>query len=159
MLRQRASPWKNARMPTMKKFFLLYLVLMLLLSSVFVSAQTTRPEAERKLAYDIYKEFVEIQSGFTTGATTPVAEAAAARLRAAGFSEFDVFVGGANPKKANLVVRYHGTGALKPVLLLAHIDVVEAKREDWSMDPYQLIERDGYFYGRGTGDDKAQAAV
>jgi len=120
---------------------------MLLLSPVFVSAQTTRPETERKLAHDIYKEFVEIQSGFTTGATTPVAEAAAARLRAAGFSEFDVFVGGASPKKANLVVRYHGTGALKPILLLAHIDVVEAKREDWSMDPFQFLEQDGFFYG------------
>ena len=146
-------------MSAMKKPYPLQLTLMLLLSSVFVSAQTTRPEAERKLAHDIYKEFVEIQSGFTTGATTPVAEAAAARLRAAGFSEFDVFVGGASPKKANLVVRYHGTGALKPILLLAHIDVVEAKREDWSMDPFQFLERDGFFYGRGTGDDKAQAAI
>lgn len=118
-----------------------------------------RMDAEKKLARDIYKEFVEIQSGYTTGATTPVAEAAAARLRAAGFPESDIFVGGANPKKANLVVRYHGTGARKPILLLAHIDVVEAKREDWSTDPFQLIERDGFFYGRGTGDDKAQAAV
>src|SRR5213075_1405379 len=67
--------------------------------------------------------------------------------------------GGANPRKANLVVRYRGTGKLKPILLLAHTDVVEAKHEDWSMDPFQLNERDGYFYGRGTGDDKAQAAI
>ena len=117
------------------------------------------PPADQKLAHDIYKEFVEIQSGFTTGSTTPVAEAAAARLRAAGFPESDIFVGGANPKKANLVVRYHGTGARKPLLLIAHTDVVEAKREDWSMDPFVLTEKDGYFYGRGTGDDKAQAAV
>ena len=117
------------------------------------------PPADQKLAHDIYKEFVEIQSGFTTGSTTPVAEAAAARLRAAGFPESDIFVGGANPKKANLVVRYHGTGAARPLLLIAHEDVVEAKREDWSTDPFQLIEKDGYFYGRGTGDDKAQAAV
>ena len=122
-------------------------------------AQTTRPDAEKQLAHDIYKQFIEIQSGFTTGATTPVAEAAAARLKAAGFSDADIFVGGAIPKKANLVVRYRGTGAHKPILLLAHTDVVEAKREDWSMDPFQFIERDGYFYGRGTGDDKAQAAV
>jgi acetylornithine deacetylase/succinyl-diaminopimelate desuccinylase-like protein len=124
-----------------------------------VSAQTTRPDAEKQLAHDIYKEFVEIKSGFTTGSTTPVAEAAAARLKAAGFSDSDIFIGGAIPKKANLVVRYRGTGAHKPILLLAHTDVVEAKREDWSMDPFQFIERDGYFYGRGTGDDKAQAAV
>jgi acetylornithine deacetylase/succinyl-diaminopimelate desuccinylase-like protein len=123
------------------------------------NAQTTRPEAEKQLAHDIYKQFIEIQSGFTTGSTTPVAEAAAARLKAAGFSDSDIFVGGAIPKKANLVVRYHGTGARKPILLLAHIDVVEAKREDWSTDPFQFLEKDGFFYGRGTGDDKAQAAV
>ncbi len=135
------------------------MLLILLFSSASLCAQTTRPEGEKKLAHDIYKEFVEIQSGFTTGATTPVAEAAASRLRAAGFPDSDIFVGGANPKKANLVVRYRGTGALKPLLLLAHIDVVEAKREDWSMDPFQLIEREGFFYGRGTGDDKAQAAI
>jgi acetylornithine deacetylase/succinyl-diaminopimelate desuccinylase-like protein len=124
-----------------------------------LSAQTTLPDAQKQLAHDIYKEFVEIQSGYTTGSTTPVAEAAAARLKAAGFSDADIFLGGASPKKANLVVRYHGTGARKPLLLIAHTDVVEAKREDWSMDPFVLTEKDAYFYGRGTGDDKAQAAV
>src|SRR5207249_1172831 len=146
-------------MSTMKKSHLFYLTLIVLLDFGRVSAQTTRPDAERKLAHDIYKEFVEIQSGFTTGATTPVAEAAAARLKAAGFPESDIFVGGAHPKKANLVVRYRGTGARKPILLLAHTDVVEAKPEDWTTNPFQFIEKDGFFYGRGTGDDKAQAAV
>jgi acetylornithine deacetylase/succinyl-diaminopimelate desuccinylase-like protein len=124
-----------------------------------VLAQTTRPDAEKKLAHDIYKEFVEIQSGFTTGATTPVVTAAVKYLKAAGFPDSDIFVGGATEKKANLVVRLHGTGAKKPILLLAHIDVVEAKREDWTTDPFQFIEKDGFYYGRGTGDDKAQAAV
>jgi acetylornithine deacetylase/succinyl-diaminopimelate desuccinylase-like protein len=132
---------------------------LVVLCAASVSAQTTRTDAEKQLAHDIYKQFIEIQSGFTTGSTTPVAEAAAARLKAAGFSDSDIFVGGAIPKKANLVVRYRGTGARKPILLLAHTDVVEAKREDWSMDPFQFMERDGFFYGRGTGDDKAQAAV
>ena len=130
-----------------------------ILLSFFASAQTTRPVAERQLAHDIYKQFVEIQSGYTTGATTPVAEGAASWLRNAGFSDSDIFIGGAIPTKANLVVRYHGTAAGKPILLLAHIDVVEAKREDWSMDPFQFIEEDGFYYGRGTADDKAQAAV
>lgn len=132
-----------------------------LFSLVVVSAigQTLPPELDRQLARAIYKELVEIKSGYTTGATTPAAEAMAARLRAAGFPGADIFVGGAIPTKANLVVRYHGSGRLKPILLLAHTDVVEAKREDWSMDPFQFTERDGYFYGRGTGDDKAQAAV
>ena len=135
------------------------LVFVPILSAGLLVAQKLPPEPDRQLAHDIYKEFVEIRSGFTTGSTTPVAEAAARRLKTAGFPESDIFVGGASPKKANLVVRYHGSGARKPILLLAHTDVVEAKREDWSMDPFQFVERDGYFYGRGTGDDKAQAAV
>jgi acetylornithine deacetylase/succinyl-diaminopimelate desuccinylase-like protein len=82
-----------------------------------------------------------------------------ASLKPLAFRKSDIFIGGASPTKANLVVRYHGAGTRKPMLLLAHTDVVEAKCEDWSMDPFQFIERDGYFYGRGTGDDKAQAAV
>ncbi len=135
----------------------LFLTAALCVTNVF--AQTTPPEPDRQLARSIYKEFVEIQSGFSTGATTPVAEAAAKRLKSAGFPDSDIFIGGAIPTKANLVVRYHGTGARKPILLLAHTDVVEAKREDWSMDPFQFIEKDGFFYGRGTGDDKAQASV
>jgi acetylornithine deacetylase/succinyl-diaminopimelate desuccinylase-like protein len=135
--------------------------LLLLFGTVLVGQSNSAlpPEAERQLAREIYKEMVEIKSGYTTGATTPVAEAAARRLKAAGFPDADVFVGGAIPTKANLVARYRGTGRGRPLLLLAHIDVVEAKREDWSMDPFTLTERDGYFYGRGTGDDKAQAAV
>ena len=130
--------------------------------TVLVGAQggpATTPEPERVLAREIYKEMVEIKSGYTSGATTPVAEAVARRLRAAGFADADVFVGGAIPTKANLVVRYRGSGRLRPILLLAHTDVVEANREDWSMDPFTFVERDGYFYGRGTGDDKAQAAL
>jgi acetylornithine deacetylase/succinyl-diaminopimelate desuccinylase-like protein len=121
--------------------------------------RTLPPAADRALARSIYKEFVETKSGFTTGSTTPVAEAAARRLRTAGFAASDIFIGGASPQKANLVVRYRGTGRARPILLLAHTDVVEAKREDWSMDPFTLTEKDGYFYGRGTGDDKAQAAI
>lgn len=117
------------------------------------------PESDQRLAREIYAEMIESKSGFTTGATTPIAESVAARLKAAGFPDSDIFVGGAIPAKYNVVVRYHGSGAQKPILLLAHIDVVEARREDWSMDPFRLIEKDGYFYGRGTSDDKAQAAI
>ena len=82
----------------------------------------------------------------------------AARLKAAGFPAADVQVLGPNPRKGNLVARYRGTGARKPILLLAHLDVVEARREDWSIDPFTFLEKDGYFYGRGTSDDKAMAA-
>ncbi|MGC1618330.1 MAG: M20/M25/M40 family metallo-hydrolase [Candidatus Acidiferrum sp.] len=146
-------------MQNLRIWFALAISLVISLCAVSANAQATRPEDEKRLAHEIYKEFIEVRSGFTTGATTPVVEAAVARLKAAGFSDADIFVGGAIPKKANLVVRYRGTGAHKPILLLAHTDVVEAKREDWSTDPFQFIEKDGYFYGRGTGDDKAQAAV
>ncbi len=123
------------------------------------AASLMPPEPDQQLAREIYKEMVESKSGFSTGSTTPIAQAVAARMKAAGFSDSDIYVGGAIPTKYNVVVRYHGTGARKPILLLAHTDVVEAKREDWTMDPFQLIEKDGYFYGRGTSDDKAQAAV
>jgi acetylornithine deacetylase/succinyl-diaminopimelate desuccinylase-like protein len=134
-------------------------LLLLAIAASSLPAQIMPPQPDQQLAHDIYKEFVEIQSGYTTGATTPVAAAAARYLRAAGFPESDIYLGGASPKKFNLVVRYHGTGAHKPILLIAHTDVVEAKREDWSLDPFVFTEKDGFFYGRGTGDDKAQAAV
>ena len=123
------------------------------------AADTMPPEAEQRLAREIYKQMIEVKSGFTTGSTTPIAESVAGRFRAAGFPASDIFVGGAIPTKANVVVRYHGTGARKPVLLLAHTDVVEARRDDWTVDPFIFLEKDGYFYGRGTADDKAQAAV
>src|SRR5690349_2324419 len=133
--------------------------LLLLAPLVCFGASNLPPDADQRLAHDIYKEIIEIKSGFTTGATTPVVDAVAKRLRAAGFADSDIFLGGAIPTKSNLVVRYHGTGKLKPLLLLAHTDVVEAKREDWSLDPFVFAEKDGYFYGRGTADDKAQVAA
>src|SRR5579875_1665611 len=95
------------------------------------AADIMPPPADQQLARDIYKQLIEIKSGFSTGATTPVAEAMADRLRAAGFPDSDLYLGGAIPKKANLVARFHGRGAHKPLLLLAHTDGVEAKREDW----------------------------
>jgi acetylornithine deacetylase/succinyl-diaminopimelate desuccinylase-like protein len=119
------------------------------------------PAQDQQLARDIFKQFVEMKSGYTTGSTTLVAQAAKARLRAAGFPDSDIFVGGPAPNKQNLVARLHGTGEHRPLLLLAHEDVVEANPADWSpgLDPFILNERDGYFYGRGTADDKAQAAI
>ena len=115
--------------------------------------------AQEQLAVDIYKELVEINTVTETGDTARAAEAMAARLRTAGFSESDVQVFTPASRKGNLVARLRGTGARKPILLLAHLDVVEARREDWSVDPFKLIEKDGYFYGRGTGDDKFMAAA
>src|SRR5215472_6286892 len=121
-----------------------------------VHAQTLTPQ--QQLAVDIYRELVEINTVTNTGDTGRAADAMAARLRAAGFADADVQVFRPAPRKGNLIARLRGTGARKPILLLAHLDVVEAKREDWSTDPFKLVEKDGYFYGRGTGDDKFMAA-
>jgi acetylornithine deacetylase/succinyl-diaminopimelate desuccinylase-like protein len=123
------------------------------------STSPTSPEPYRELVLGIYRELVGSNTSYSTGQTTPAAEAMARRLLEAGFAKDDVVVLGAAAHKANVVVRYRGTGAARPLLLLAHLDVVEAKREDWSIDPFTLLEKDGYFYGRGTGDDKAQAAI
>ena len=101
---------------------------------------------------------IEINTTDSVGNTTTAAEAMAARLNAAGVPAADVQVLGPDPRKGNLVVRLRGTGGRKPLLLLAHLDVVEARREDWSFDPFTFLEKDGYFYGRGTSDDKAMAS-
>jgi acetylornithine deacetylase/succinyl-diaminopimelate desuccinylase-like protein len=126
-----------------------------------LSAQSLAPH--QQLAREVYKQLIEINTSDSVGDNTAAAEAMAARFRAAGFPAADIFVGGPVPRKGNLVVRYRGrsTAGLKPILLLAHLDVVEAKKEDWSpdLDPFKFIEKDGYFYGRGTADDKAMAAI
>src|ERR1700685_230024 len=101
-----------------------------------------------------FKQLVEINTTDSVGSTTVAADAMAKRLLDAGFPASDVQVLGPNDRKGNLVARIHGTGAKKPLLFICHLDVVEARREDWSMDPFQLIEKDGYFYGRGSGDIK-----
>jgi len=109
-------------------------------------------------AREIYRELIDINTTDSVGSVTKAAEAMAARLRAAGFAPADVQLLGPDPRKHNLVARLKGTGSRRPLLLVAHLDVVEAKREDWSVDPFVMIEKDGYFYGRGTTDDKAMAA-
>jgi acetylornithine deacetylase/succinyl-diaminopimelate desuccinylase-like protein len=119
-------------------------------------AHALTPQQQRAL--DIYKELVEINTVTQTGDTARAADAMAARLIAAGFDSADVQVFKPAPRKGNLVARLRGTGARKPILLLAHLDVVEARSEDWSVDPFRLTEKDGYFYGRGSGDDKYMAA-
>src|SRR3954470_14863589 len=110
-------------------------------------------------AFDIYKELIEINTVTATGDTAKAAEAMAARLRAAGFADADVHVFSPAPRKGNLVARLKGSGARRPILLVAHIDVVPAPRADWATDPFKLVEQDGYFYARGSGDDKYMAAV
>jgi acetylornithine deacetylase/succinyl-diaminopimelate desuccinylase-like protein len=129
---------------------------------VAAAPASSRAEAltpQQQLAFDVYKELVEIDTTTATGDTKQAADAMAARLRAAGFAEGDVQVFSPAPRKGNLVARLRGTGARKPILLLAHLDVVPANREDWSFDPFKLTEQDGYYYARGSGDDKYMAAA
>jgi acetylornithine deacetylase/succinyl-diaminopimelate desuccinylase-like protein len=118
-------------------------------------------DATRKLARDIFQQLIEINTTDSVGSTTVAAEAMAKRLRDAGFAPGDVQVLGPNDRKGNLVARIHGTGAgrLKPILIICHLDVVEARRSDWTTDPFQFVEKDGYFYGRGTQDMKDNDAV
>src|SRR5262245_34281339 len=122
-----------------------------------VHAQTLTQQ--QQMAVDIYKELVEINTVTATGDTGRAADTMAEWLRTAGFDAADLQVFKPAPGKGNLVARLRGNGARRPILLLAHLDVVEAKPEDWTTDPFKLIEKDGYFYGRGTGDDKFMAAA
>jgi acetylornithine deacetylase/succinyl-diaminopimelate desuccinylase-like protein len=131
----------------------------ILLATLGVGVLSAQSGPNDARAVEIFKQLIEINTTDTpSGNVTTAAEAVAARLTAAGFAAADVQVLGPDPRKGNLVARYRGTGARRPILLLAHLDVVEAKREDWSMDPFVFVEKDGFFYGRGTSDDKAMAS-
>lgn len=142
----------------MSRWFIAGLVEVLLVCAPALAQPLT---AHQQLARDIYRELIEIRTAHPDGDNTAAARAMAKRLLDAGFDAKDVEVIEPAPLKGNLVARLRGTGELKPLLLLAHIDVVDAKKEDWSdgLDPFKLTERDGYFYGRGTIDDKAMAAI
>ncbi|HEY1424456.1 MAG TPA: M20/M25/M40 family metallo-hydrolase [Candidatus Acidoferrum sp.] len=122
-------------------------------------ASTVAPQEYQRLAHDIFKELIEINTSDSVGNVTSAAEAMAKRLREAGFDEKDLQIAGPRENKKNLVVRYRGSGARKPVLFTGHLDVVEARREDWTVDPFVFLEKDGYFYGRGTQDMKSGDAL
>src|ERR1700676_2954670 len=122
-----------------------------------VGAEALSPQ--QQLAFDIYKELVEINTVTATGDTARAAEAMAARLKAAGFADADVRAFQPAPRKGNLVARLRGTGVRKPILLMAHLDVVPASRDAWSVDSFKLTEKDGYFYARGSHDYKYMAAA
>jgi acetylornithine deacetylase/succinyl-diaminopimelate desuccinylase-like protein len=122
------------------------------------AAASLSPPAEQRLARDIFQELIEIDTTHE-GSTTTAAQVVARRLRAAGWGKDEVQVFGPSPRKGNLVARLRGTGKRKPILLLGHLDVVAARRDDWSLDPFKLTEKDGYYYGRGTEDMKSLVAL
>jgi acetylornithine deacetylase/succinyl-diaminopimelate desuccinylase-like protein len=131
-----------------------------------VSMQSAWPapppqDATRTLAHDIFKQLVEINSTDSVGSVTAAALAMAKRLLDAGFPAADVVVTGPNDIKRNLVARYRGNprSKKKPILIIGHLDVVEARREDWTTDPFEFVEKDGYYYGRGTQDMKESDAI
>jgi len=113
------------------------------------------------LGRDIFKQLIEINTTDSIGSTTVAANAMAQRLLEAGFPAADVTVLGPNDRKGNLVARYRGKrgSKLRPILIIAHLDVVEARREDWTTNPFEFVEKDGYFYGRGTQDMKSSDAI
>jgi len=127
------------------------------------AAQSGLSDADRRLARDIFRELIEINTTDSLGNTPRAARAMARRLVAAGFPAADVRVlVGPDSTHGNLVARYRGTGRTgggRPIVVFAHLDVVPARRADWSVDPFTLLERDGYFYGRGTTDNKAGDAI
>ena len=140
------------------KTWCLFALLLCLHMPLHAQARALSPNDQR--ARDIFEQLININTTGSSGSTTAAATAMASRLTQAGFPAADVqIVGPAGSKNHNLVARFRGTGSQKPILLLAHIDVVEARREDWSVDPFTLLERDGFFYGRGTMDVKDGAAI
>ncbi len=128
-----------------------------------MQAQQVSPsdKATRKVALDIFKQLIEINTTDSVGSVTTASQAMAQRFRDAGFPESDIQVLGpsSNDRKKNVVVRLHGSGKHKPVLLVGHLDVVEARREDWTTDPFKFVEQEGYYYGRGTSDMKDGDAI
>jgi acetylornithine deacetylase/succinyl-diaminopimelate desuccinylase-like protein len=124
-----------------------------------VGAAAQAGKENQELAREILKQLIEINTTDSVGSVTAACQAVALRLRAGGFEEKDIQLAGPRDSKKNLVVRYHGTGKRKPVLFIGHLDVVEARREDWTSDPFTFVEKDGFFYGRGTEDMKAGDAL
>jgi len=122
-------------------------------------AQAQNLDPTSQLARDILKQLIEINTTDSVGNVTTAAEAMAQRLRDVGFPENDLRVAGPNDRKRNLVVRLRGTGKRKPILFIGHLDVVEALRTDWTTDPFEFVEKDGFFYGRGTEDMKEGDAI
>ncbi len=129
------------------------------LSAQVTSQNSSLDDQTRRLAHDIFQQLIEINTTDSVGSVTAAAIAMQNRLLDAGVAKEDIYLGGPNERKQNLVARIHGSGAKRPILFIGHLDVVEARREDWTSDPFKFVEKDGYYYGRGTQDMKGSDAI
>jgi acetylornithine deacetylase/succinyl-diaminopimelate desuccinylase-like protein len=136
-----------------------WLSLLLIILATVPYSQAQLDEASKQMAREIFQQLIDINTTHSSGSTTVAAEAMAKRLREAGFPAADVVVLGPDERHGNMVARYRGTGAHQPILLIGHLDVVEARRSDWTTDPFKFSEQEGYFYGRGTQDMKGSDAI
>lgn len=125
-------------------------------------AATAQARPDQQAFFTLYKELVETNTTLSAGSCTDAAAKVGSRLEDAGYPARDItlFAAPAHPKEGGLVAILPGSDpAAKPILLIAHLDVVEANRADWARDPFRLVEEHGYYYGRGTADDKSMAAI
>ncbi len=129
------------------------------LSLAMAAFRAAGAEAPLGLARELLKEMIETDTTGEHGDTTPLAEALGARFRQAGYAAGDVRVIGPEARHKNLVVRLRGSSQGRPILVISHLDVVEARPEDWTVPPFKLTEKDGWLYGRGTQDIKGEAAA
>lgn len=149
----------NLRMQGTRKFIPKVFIVTWLFLSQQGFTQISKLSPDQELAHNIFKELIEINTTHSTGDCTLAAEAMEKRLREGGFAEKDIVIIGPFARNQNMIARLHGSGKQPPILFLAHLDVVEAKPEDWSYNPFKLTETNGYFYGRGSLDVKSGAAI
>jgi acetylornithine deacetylase/succinyl-diaminopimelate desuccinylase-like protein len=129
------------------------------ITGVAGAAGVSLPANYRELVHQIFQQLIGINTTHSVGSVTKAAEAMRQRLLDAGFPSTDLELAGPTESKQNLIARFRGSGTRRPVVILSHLDVVEAQPSEWTTDPFRLIEKDGYYYGRGTQDIKDNDAI
>ena len=143
----------------MHKFFKLCVVALTMGAVAGAAADGSLPAKDRELLHQLFQQLIEINTTHSVGSVTKAAEAMRQRLLDAGFPAADLLLAGPTESKQNLIARYRGSGKQRPVVILSHLDVVEAQPSEWTTDPFRLVEKDGYYYGRGTQDVKDNDAI
>jgi acetylornithine deacetylase/succinyl-diaminopimelate desuccinylase-like protein len=143
----------------MHKFFKFCVVSLGMAAVTGAAADVSLPAKDRELVHQLFQQLIEINTTHSVGSVTKAAEAMRQRLLDAGFPAADLLLAGPTESKQNLIARYRGSGKGRPVVILSHLDVVEAQPSEWTTDPFRLVEKDGYYYGRGTQDIKDNDAI